>query len=229
MIDPKKESVDIEQLRKIRVQKLNGAGSRWKPVPHYLLVETLKEEIKNRGWKLQRGCCVLSNDKAEMATSWDVIGPPEPREGILCSLGTSNATNQRGRLWLFAGVRLSEEGIGFPLSRISIAGRRTTGLDLDARIREAVDAWEEEVKGFLARILRLEKQRLSLEKVSEIIHKAHDNKHLSGSRAWKLQKEVGEAPTKWQLLLKFAKINQIVPPLSQMRNAYSFLKEVLGD
>lgn len=229
MIFPKDQNVPLEELKKIRIYRPEEAGARWKAVPHHQVIETLKKEAKERGWKLRRPCCVLSNDKAEMAVSWDVIGPPAPREGFVCSLGAVNATNQRERLWLFAGVWMEEEEVGVVLERISVAARRTTSLDLEEKIRASLDLWEEEARGFLARITRLEKQRLSLEKVTEIIEKAHNTKRLSGSRAWKLRKTVGDDPTKWEILLRFAKINQIVPPLNQMVNAYSFLKEILGD
>lgn len=229
MIFPKKENVELEQLKKVRVHRPEEAGGRWKAVPHHQVIEALRKETKKRDWKLKRPCCVLSNNKAEMAVSWDVIGPAAPRDGIVCSLGAVNATNQRERLWLFAGVWLEQEEVGVPFSRISVAARRTTNLDLEEKIREAMNLWEEEVKEFLTRIMRLENQQLSLGKVTEIIERAHNAKQLSGSRAWKLRKAVEEDTNKWEILLKFAEINQIVPPLNQMTKAYSFLKDVLGE
>lgn len=228
MIFPKEKNVDLEQLKKIRIHRPDEAGGRWKAVPHHQLIETLKKEAKERDWKLKRPCCVLSSKKAEIAVTWDVIGPPAPREGIVCSLGATNATNQRERLWLFAGVWLEEEEVGVPFTRISVVARRTMNLDLEEKVHSSLDIWEKETKDFLARIIRLEKQHPPPEKIDEMINQAYSSKHLlSSSRAWKLQKEVEEETSKWELLLKFVKINQIVPPLKQMANAYCFLKDIL--
>lgn len=217
-----------DSLKKLRVDKPNGTSKGWKPIPHHDLLMAIERTCEGRGWKTRNMKCLLGPYKTRMATSFDVIGPPPPKPGTMCSLGIYNAMNQSSRIWLYAGLRLTEEDTGMAFTKISL-GRHKKSLaeHLDERCRAVLDLYENATTGFSIRIAKLQRRTLSIEQSLRIVFRAGKEVRLSDTLLGRLQKSLGQQETGWEVLLKFAKEVKKSSPLAQMELLYNFLTKVL--
>lgn len=195
----------------------------WRSIPHFALVQTLIETGKRRGWDTQYLSSWLSTDKDQMVASLQL--QEQINHQCFPSGVVLNSNAQDFRPHLYGGTTLLPDGIGLPLTKIWYS-KKTSRFDLKAESELVLDEYANRMKSFGYMIRALKETHLTRERIDRILLKAGRADLLPDSRVMRLLKEF-QGNTAWELLLAFARMAQMSPPLVQMNQVHSFLYDYL--
>ena len=236
-----KQQRTLDSLRRVR-----PAGG-WKGIPHADLIDALVEAAGKLDWTVSYEKSHLSRDRNEMAASLYAFAPE--RYSYLrqisivrpsaTSIVASNSNSHEHRTTIFGGLipetvpsQLTTKEhywseVGLPLTKFQM-GKHHHSFDLAKEATIAMEMMLNRIKSFEFTVNKLKEADISQTSVDKIMMKAAlgCDGLMPDSRIMRIIKE-WEGKTKWDLLIDFAKMARMNPPLKQMGQVHSFLYNCL--
>lgn len=223
-------STQTYSLRKLKAAAAVAAartGSYWAPFNHGELATIIYREAGERGWTLTAPAMFLSPTGGESVAAWriaELCG-----RGALSSvaLGWANSNTQRTALTLYGGY-WTAAGIGVPFQRYRLR-RHTHGADVPTEVRLALGQMAQDLKTWPDLIKELAGRTLAAGESERILAEAARSKLIPWSRVGKVDTLLrnGDTPTTaLGLLLAFADITRLAPPLTQMAMVCKFVTQL---
>lgn len=141
-------------------------GPRHRPVPHHELVETLAAVLEEQHLHIEREEYAIYGDGQRIfgvmdLTSSNGLGSWS-REGTSFSLGLRGANDQSLSLQIAVGQRVFVcDNLVFAGDLIALKRKHTTGLRLEAELREAVVRYKEQTINLVEQLDRAKERQLS--------------------------------------------------------------------
>ncbi len=151
------------------------ASGRHMPVPHHVLADTVVGTAEDLGLPLRSESWGLSDDGMRLygALDFDPIAKLRMPDGTGPSLGIRHANDKSISVQLTAGARVFLCDNGVMVGEIETVRRKhTTGLHLDALIREALTEYLERLPDFGRMHDELTSSRLTDMRAKALIHDA---------------------------------------------------------
>lgn len=199
------------------------ATRHWQGIPHKELIRSLLRHT--RGMK-RRGLTIhLSKDRFEMAavhTIWPEMDQP-------IQIGVINSNSMQRQLTFYLGPVI--DGIGLSLDKY-LCGKHRTGVDLSQQIGWVLTATKAlpEIKAYVyhTAINELDHNHITPEEIQTALTEAGRKGLMPWSRLGKIDLLLRDkTTTKLDVLLAFAKVAKMNPPLKQMPQVYRFIHECL--
>lgn len=136
--------IELDELRDIEVIPPMMAGKRWRPIPHAELVDTIKDEVATRGWRIERELFTVSKDQADMAGALllnRVKGVEGVPDGMTLALGFLNSNARRRALQLTVGASVTCCTNGMCTGSILLSRLHDHTVDLVAEVDSALDQY----------------------------------------------------------------------------------------
>lgn len=227
-----KTPITLTALRKLGKPPPKQFGKYWRPMPHHQLLASLKRLAAERGWELTNPNIHLNASATDMAATFDIGGKGfaalHSIVGQTC-LGIYNSNAQSRALTLYGGVK------DIPLARIHV-GRHSEGVDLEHRLNDALKLFYfSHAAQFPNVILRAKQTKLGgdggLPTAYELLSDAGRRRLMPWSRIGRIASgyQTTNGKTVWDLLVLFAKVARMNPPLKQMRQVYGFFQLLKGE
>ena len=174
MITVSDKGLTAKQIARIEPKTPKNAGSRWKPIPHGELVHTLKEEIADRGWDIDREMYATAEDGANMTGAFLLSGVKGPRipKGLQLAMGFLNSNSRRYALQVTVGAEVAVCRNGICTGSIVLSRIHDHTVNLPNEVSEGVDRFVTEAKGIPLVVRGLKQARLSDGDASEILLEA---------------------------------------------------------
>ena len=192
------------------------ASGRHMPVPHNVLADTVVGTAEDLGLPLRKESWGLSDDGMRLygALDFDPIAKLRMPEGTGPSLGIRHANDKSISVQLTAGARVFLCDNGVMVGEIETVRRKhTTGLHLDALIREALTEYLERLPDFGRMHDELTGSRLTDMRAKALIHDAFLAERVMATKYlpavsetyFKSKEHRGRFPTKnrWRLYNAF--------------------------
>lgn len=132
-------------------------GAQHNPVPHHLLVETLRVEIQERGYDIQREQYALGMQGSALFGVIDLMPPgvvDVTERGL--SLGFRNSTNATLAIKVVAGTRVFVcDNLALSGDLIAVLKRNTKGLDIGQALTAGFDTFLRHATSLDLQIARL--------------------------------------------------------------------------
>mgnify|MGYP001575058687 FL=1 len=215
MIHTKRQRT-LESLRRIR-PKIQLVLS------HATLIDALIEEGKSRNWICGYECSHLSRDRTELAAVVYLLS----RSGSVktrFALGIQHSPECRPTI--YGGFQMLRDDAGIPLTRIQMS-RHNKKFNLKEEAELVFKDFEARRLSFPFTLDRLREQTVSPEQTEKIFCGAGRKGLMPFSRVGRLLKSF-QGKNKLDMLLDFARMAKMNPPLQQMRQVHSFLYDCLG-
>ena len=164
----------FDQLRAIEPITPKDAGRRWKPIPHFELVETLKDEVMTRGWGITKELFSTTKDGSEMAgallldkvhNGHDVIVPG----GMSLALGFLNCNTRRKALQITVGAEVTCCLNGLCTGSILLTRVHDHTVDLITEVEIGLNKYVNAAKDIGTIVAGLRERELSQAEASEIL------------------------------------------------------------
>jgi len=163
--------VTLEELRAIEPVAPVGAGRRWRAIQHGELVDTIKDEVATRGWRVTKELYSTARGGADMAGALLLDGvrgvPTLPGMGLALGFIHSNARRRALKLTVGANVMCCNNGLctgGTILNRV-----HDHTVDLVDEIEAAVDRCVVQAEGLPEVVRGLRERGLAAGEASEIL------------------------------------------------------------
>ena len=166
--------VSLEQLREIEPVTPEGAGRRWQPIPHGELVDTIKDEVLTRGWRVREELFSTARDGADMAGALlieGVRGVPEV-PGLTLALGFIHSNARRKALQLTVGASVACCTNGICTGTILLNRVHDRTVDLPTEVEAAVDRYVAGAKVIPAVVRELRERPITTAEASEVLMEA---------------------------------------------------------
>ncbi|MHC5057164.1 MAG: DUF932 domain-containing protein [Planctomycetota bacterium] len=161
------------------------ASGRHLPVPHHVLADTVVATAEGLGLPLRKESWGISNDGMRLfgAIDFDPIAKLRMPEGTGPSLGIRHANDKSISVQLTAGARVFLCDNGVMVGEIETVRRKhTTGLHLDALIREALTEYLARLPDFGRMHDELTNSRLTSVRAKALIHDAFLAEHVMATK-----------------------------------------------
>lgn len=233
------EGIDLEDLEKIEPVPPLLVGKRWRPVKHIDLVNTIKAEVKARGWVVADEKYAIARNGADMAGAFVFRSVTRLQEmpGMQFALGFLNSNARRKALTLTVGARIGCCTNGLCTGTILMSRYHDETLDLTAQIKDALDQYEDNAKGIPAMVKKMQKTEMNPGAAANYILEAGRRGWIGAAAVMRVDKEYNDptypehgSGTAWALLNAFtyaARPN--IAPIRQMEVFDDFRKMVMGD
>lgn len=146
----------LEALRQLPEPK--ALGPWHKPVPHYILVDHMLEEVDRRGWAVERRELALSQAGEALFGVLDLkpTAALQTGAGRGVSLGFRTSTNQALAIKAVAGTRVFVcDNLALSGDMIAFQRKSTTGLDLKQAVAGGFDKFITQQQAFELSISRM--------------------------------------------------------------------------
>lgn len=140
--NPKFDAKLVDREALVHLPEPQGLGKFHKPVPHYVLVDAINEEVDRRGWLVERQQLALSQAGEALFGVIDLRPAKELTvgDGRGVSLGFRSSTNQALAIKAVAGTRVFVcDNLALSGDMIAIQRKSTTHLDLKQAIAGGFD------------------------------------------------------------------------------------------
>ena len=224
----------LAELHKMTITTPPGAGSRWCPIPHAELAETVRAGVLARGWGIEKEVYATGRGDADFAGALLLHGVPGvvATPGTMLSLGmvSSNARRHALKLTVGASVLVCCNGLCTGAMLIRRLHDHTVALSDD--IGRALDAFPEQAAWVPRIIDGLRDRYLSCYGASEILMEAGRQRLLGWTAigqvdaVWRkpTHAEYGKG-TSWTLYSAFTEVAaRHVAPVRQMATTLRFLE-----
>lgn len=161
----------LDELRTIEVLPPKNAGKRWRGIQHGEMVDTIKNDIIDRGWLIEDEKYTLAADGADCAGALqlknvtNLVAP----EGLELSLGFLNSNTRRKALQLTVGADVLCCTNGMCTGSILLSRVHDHTVNLSTEINDAIGRYSNEAKNIPKIVQNLRETEVSPEQASEIL------------------------------------------------------------
>ena len=159
LIHKKSALVSLQQLKALPIPI--SLGAQHNPVPHHLLIETLRVEAEERGYSVEREQYALGMNGSALFGIMDLmpagVTANEAHEERGLSLGFRNSTNATLAIKVVAGTRVFVcDNLALSGDLIAVLRRNTKGLDLGEALKAGFDKFLQHATSLDLQIMRLQ-------------------------------------------------------------------------
>jgi hypothetical protein len=223
-----------DDLAKIIPTTPEGAGRRWRAIPHGELVETIKDECSTRGWRITKELYSTGREGADLAGALllEGVGGVAVPGGQQLALGFLNSNARRKALQVTVGTSVAVCNNGMCSGNILMSQVHDHSFDLVDEVDTALDRYVLEAGGLVAGIEGLRERELAPAEASEILLAAGRAKMVGWAAVGRVDAEYRK-PTfsdfgvnnSWALLNAFTyAARQNINPMRQMETYQAFRK-----
>ena len=200
----------------------------WMPVPHDTLVETIENNLFDEGFKVQR---------SEFATGCNgnvLFGVMDLHRGsekeIAPSIGIrSSNNNKRFSIQLIVGTRVFVcDNLAFNGEVIALKRRHTSGLQLEAEVKEGLVRFKEKYEAFQADVATQKTIEISDDEAKGVIYEAFQNRclptrtfHDVHKSYWQPEHKEFEVGNLWSLNNAFTEVAKKLDDAPRFRSLIS--------
>ena len=202
-----------------------AAGRWWDPVPHHELISLLLEAGKADGTELEVREVHLSPDSLDLAVSFTAKDRQGMPPGWLPLLGATSSNARRKAFRVLSGT-VSPDGAEVVLHEV-LRHRHTIRTDRASLLAGAVAGFRERTRGLDRDIARLERKEITYPRQCEILAEAAKRGLITWTRIGRcesLLRGKGDTGSRsaWEVLLAFARVTKLSPPLLRMERVLKF-------
>jgi len=219
--------VTRSDLHSVDVVRPETAGSRWAPVQHGKLADTLASNLLDRGIVIQNEVWAVDASGQDLVGGIDVRLPEslgiEPITGSLYSMALRHSNRQKFALTISCGLRVMVCQNGVLTGEWVMRRRHTTGLDLGSEIDRGVDRFVEEARSAGQAVEQLRERSLTNRETDHLLMEAGRRKLMPFSHVglvWKRyqspESEDWLARNAWSLLNSFNEVVKRQSPVRQL-------------
>lgn len=174
MITVHKAGISLKQLRAIEPTTPKNAGRRWKPIRHGDLIDSIKDQITTRGWRITQALFSTAREGADMAGAFlmDDVRGVETVPGTTLALGFLNSNARRKALQITVGASITCCTNGMCTGSILLNRVHDHTVDLPAELNVALNKYTEAAKEIPGIIRNLKERELSPDEASGILLRA---------------------------------------------------------
>jgi hypothetical protein len=147
--------VSLDQLRHLPVPE--AMGPRHRPIPHHILVDTIVDQVTDRGWTVAKQQLATARKGRMLFGLMDLRGP-DTTEGLGTTFGFRSSTNQSFAIRGVAGARV------FVCDNLALSGQEfvmnhklTTRLNLPFLISKALNKFIDQSKTLMEDIEKMKR------------------------------------------------------------------------
>ncbi len=195
------------------------ARGYWHCIRHDDLIRSIETLCSQVGWMQGHPLCHLSKDQGDLVATWEIQNPA----GKLL-LSVINSNMQRRALVLYGGLYLC--GVSMPMTTVRI-GRHTKRYHntMNERLLRGLGIIRDASESYGKMIDELRERTVHPGKTATLLMQAMRGKMIPWSRAGLVDKQFTDGKrTALNFLLCFCKVNQLSPPLKQMKQAHDFYR-----
>lgn len=167
--------IGLDELREVETYTPENAGKRWRPIPHGELVDTIKDEVLTRGWRIEKELFTLSKDTADMAGALllnRVKGVEDVPEGMSLALGFLNSNARRKALKVTVGASIACCLNGMCTGSILLSRLHDHTVDLVAEVDTALDKYAAAAARIPAAVTVMREQPITSDMAAGILMEA---------------------------------------------------------
>ena len=198
------------------------ATRHWQGIPHRELIRSLLRQTK--GWKRKGLTIHLSKDRFEMAATLTLY--PTPDRPV--QIGVLNSNSMQSQLTFYSGSVVGKQGLSLDKH---LAGKHRIGINLDWQCANAITEVVAEVgfSDYHQIVEEFKQTKLTLEEIQTALTKAGRKGLMPWSRLGRIDRLLfgNLRISKLDVLLAFAEVAKMNPPLKQMPQVYRFIHECL--
>jgi hypothetical protein len=168
------EKTTLKDLRKIKPVRPDNAGRRWRPIPHWDLVNVIKDEITMRRWRIKDERYSTARDGADLAGALLLTGVRGVRErsGITLAIGILHSNARRKSLQITVGAEVTCCNNGMCTGHIILKRMHDHTADIPWEVSIALDKYTAAAKKISPMVTWLRRYKLLPNEASEILMKA---------------------------------------------------------
>lgn len=222
----------LETLRTIEPAIPGNAGRRWMPIQHGELVDTIKDEVLTRGWRVEQELFSLSQDASSMAGALLLsrVKGVEEVPGVSLALGFLNDNARRKALKLTVGGQVMCCLNGMCTGDILLTRLHDYTVDLAAEVDSALDRYAAAAANIPAAVNAMRERELAPGEASEILMEAGRRRLVGWSAIGRVDVEYRRPTfaehgkgTSWALLNAFTyAARKNIHPTRQMETYTAF-------
>lgn len=139
------DAVTMKDLKGVKFEEPEGAGCRWRLIPHYDLLEQISLELRHRGYTVTARRAVLSPQTRNMAAYVAYTGRTRYAlwAGVQHAVGVVHSNNRRKRTALYPGAVW--DGGGFVCDHFPLGTYEEIGASLEKIVAEAMEPYDDAV------------------------------------------------------------------------------------
>jgi len=221
------EGKSFEELSAIPLVPAPRAGNKWEGIEHSKLMDLILLKLREREWTAGIPTLITSKDGADFA-GWLPLTVPsvEAPEGQRLAMGVVNSNAMHGPLKLLVGTSILLSNQCIVLASVTVAQKRIQGLDLDSKLDEGLRQFRIKAKCIGKINNLLQKRYLNEEDSNRILMNAGRLEMMPFSRIGRVDELYRREnhKTSWSLLLSFATVVKMNPPLQQMDQLLRFFR-----
>ena len=161
----------IEDLRKVEPTTPPNAGSRWKPIPHGELADTIREEAATRGWRIKDERYALGNKGADLAGAilLEGVKDVEVPTGQTLAMGFLHSNARRRALQLTVGTEVAVCNNGMCSGQVLMRRVHDHSVDLIDEVEAAFNGYVDKARKVASIARALRERELSKDEASGIL------------------------------------------------------------
>lgn len=222
----------IEDLRLIEPITPENAGRRWKAIQHGELVDTIKDEVLTRGWKIDKELYTTAREGVDMAGALllnKVNGIPEMPDMSL-ALGFINSNSARKALTLTVGASVTCCTNGLCTGSIILNRVHDHTVNLMDEVDSAINRYAAAAANIPAAVAALRERELSPEEACAVLMEAGRRELVGWAAIGRVDKEYRNPTfgdhgknTSWALYNAFTyAARKNINPINQMATYNTF-------
>ena len=236
------KNTTLEDLRGIQMATPSGAGNHWRGLPHAMLVDSIRKEVRLRHWTILDQKFSISADgrgskNANMVGAFRLSIPdiPPPEDQTL-SMGILNSNAHRTALHMLVGTEVTSCGNGMVTKEFTLRGKHVVNFDVSEGLDEGFERYVGYIEDIHNTVASLRDDRLSEKNYEHLLFEAGRLGFMPASRIFRVHsaynseehiKEYGWGNA-WSLLNAFTTIVKMNPPWDQMRQMNDFRALLMG-
>lgn len=236
------QKITLEEISKIPLIKPIKAGMHWKGIQHGDLAKYILKEWNSRGYSCKINTIVLNETKENIGLVFDVAYP-----GIIqlkewnYQLGVVNSNSRKFRMRWFSGgfhKELNRHFINKELFLQDNGLKHAPNMELESVVKGIMKEHIGAVYTFGEDVEDLQERELTAREMEKVlIYNTRHNNTCKGAmiwsrigkvfKLWDLSKEtIGDMGrnTSWRLMMCFAEVVKMNPPIRQMVDLNNFRK-----
>jgi len=161
----------LTDLHKIEPVTPPNAGRRWRAIPHGELVETIKDEVVSRGWRIMKELYSTAREGADLAGALLVQGIKGVEEvpGLDWAIGFLHSNARRKALQITVGASVTCCLNGICTGNIVLSRVHDRTVDLINEIEAAIDRYGAAAAHIPSMVAALRLRELAIGEASEIL------------------------------------------------------------